>query len=515
MCGRHDLASATSPLAARFPMRLIAIAACLVMCLAPPSEANWLGRILQEAGEVGGRAGRHSGGALERAAAHVRSLPVAPKGSAALAAHATPEGHWHFANRAGETFTAGTPDELKRVVSVLAAEASGDGKLALYLSEDSVFAWRQHLKDLPKAELHVVVGKDAYPLARRNNGGTERLHAVVKPNIIVELTDRKVFDEALWQLARPLDKASIRVLGLEPGGPHTLPRLPKIDATTKRAAVDAIDPYKLPGALSSLKGQTALVTGRIEGDFLHFRAASGAERPILLKDLTAAAEASDVNLLILHSATPRQPGGRNWLWQRQEVAGLGDALKRATLSDFLAVLGANRGQLVVSAAPQGASRITMRAIPSGGSAIPLTGALGDWAREIAGNVTGNIVTSAVEAHVRNADRQREVDARLVPFLPATVQMAYIAALIAGLIGIAHAWRWWGRIWPPEQRDDYAGAFGYHAARATKGVLFLVLFLPVAGPFAFLAAVLGQAWTVLTLPARLVRRITGRRSAAAG
>ncbi len=56
---------------------------------------------------------------LTRAADYVARLPKPVKG-AALAAHATPEGHWKFVSREGEVFTAGNADELARVRSVLA-----------------------------------------------------------------------------------------------------------------------------------------------------------------------------------------------------------------------------------------------------------------------------------------------------------------------------------------------------------------------------------------------------------
>ena len=60
---------------------------------------------------------------LERAAAHIRTLPAGAKG-AVLAAHATPEGHWKFVNRDGDVFTAGTPEELQRVVPTLLPDAA-------------------------------------------------------------------------------------------------------------------------------------------------------------------------------------------------------------------------------------------------------------------------------------------------------------------------------------------------------------------------------------------------------
>jgi len=498
------------------PALAAAVTALMVACGGLPAEANWLGEIFERAGASSGSASGSEPRDREQGAAQVRSLPLLPKGSAALAAHVTPEGHWRFANRAGEAFTAGTPEELRRAVGVLAPELAADGRVLLYLSEDSVFVWRQHLKDLPKgAELSVVVGSEAYKLVRRGSGEAERLYAEVRPNLIVELSERKLFDETLWQLSRPLERSAIRVLALEPGGPHTLAPRPKIDGSSKRAAVDAIDPYKLAGALSALEGQTALLIGRVEDEFLHFRAGA-TERPLLLKDLTAAAEAGDVNLLILQSGAPRQPGGRNWLWLKLEVAGLEDALRRASLADFLNVLGAGGGQLAVASKAAGAGRIRLDAAPSGGVASKLTGPVSAWVKDKLGGVTGDISASAIQAHLRSAERQREIDRRLIPFLPSLLQYGYLAALIAGVLGIPIAWRWWSRIWPPEQRGEYRGAFGYHAARLVKTLAFLLLFLPVTGPFAFVWGAISWAGRYATAPFRRGRDAAGKRgSPAAG
>ncbi len=145
-------------------------AALLVAVAAPVAQAHWLARLAREAGEVGGgaatRAARYGVAGLDRAAAYIKALPSAGEG-AVLAAHATPEGHWKFVNREGDVFTAGTPDELKRAVPTLLPDAASNTKLALYLTEDTVFGERALLKDLPEdAALHVVVGRDSYPLAR-------------------------------------------------------------------------------------------------------------------------------------------------------------------------------------------------------------------------------------------------------------------------------------------------------------------------------------------------------------
>lgn len=506
-----------------------AIAAGLALVLAAlaaaPSEANWLSRLARgagEAGEVGGRAASHGISALDRAAAHIKALPPEKAGPHAFAVHATQEGHWKFVNSSGEVFTAGTPEELARAIPTLSAGApeiaSGKVKPALYVTESTAFEQRAMLKDLPKAaDLSVVVGGEGYALVRKPGGAAgEALYAEVRPNIIVELSERRAFDEAVWQLQRPLNKADVRVLSLTPGGPETLASVPRYDSATRAALVDAIDPARLVAALSSLRRQTVLITGRTENGLLHFQPASGGSRSLVLEDLTAAAERADVNLIILESPAPRQPGGRNWLWQRIEVSGLDEAMKRATFADFLNALGATRGQLAVTAHAEGSGRVVVRTMPSGAAATPsLTsvGGIADWIGDVTAEAAGRVTIHGAHAYMRSQERQSELDNRIVPGIPAWIQGVYLGSLLSGVIGWQVAGAWWRRLWPAENRSEYPGRLGFALARLVRGLAFLLVFLPVAGVPAMLTAMALGFWDVLKMPGRLLRRLTGRRTAA--
>ncbi|HEY7669471.1 MAG TPA: hypothetical protein VH852_02435 [Hyphomicrobium sp.] len=493
-------------------------AALLVAAAVPVAQANWLARLAREAGEAGSgaatRVGRYGVAGLDRAAAHIKALPVATKG-AALAAHVTPEGHWKFVNREGEVFTAGTPDELTRAVPTLLPDAPSGQRLALYLTEDTVFGERALLKDLPEgAALHVVVGRDSYPLRRASASGAV-LFSEVRPHLRVALEEAALFEEAVAQLERPLSHSSIRTIALEPGGPRALSSSPRLEPSTKAALVDRIDPGELAGALRSVRGQTVLVTGRIEDNLLHFRPESGPEQSLKVLDVIRAAEDADVNLVILHAPVPRQPGGRNWLWQRIAVDGLDDALKRATLGDFLDAIAASRGAFQVNVAREGSGRVVIRAVPEGSAAEPITGVVGEWLSSAASSITGNVVTAAMEVYARDEARQQELDRRIVPFIPSDYQFAYIVALVAGLMGWPVARGWWERLWPAERRLEYGGAVGYRAAQAARLTAFLMLFLPLVGLPALLVALILQLYAIVTLPFRFLRWIVSGLVAKAG
>jgi hypothetical protein len=459
-------------------MRRFEVLACLLLVLVPasPAAAGWLSKIIGAAEHAGGRAARHGVGSLDNVAAHIKALPHKPD-SHALAVSATPEGHWRFTNRAGETITAASPEELRRALTIVAPDAAGaEAKLALYLSEDTAFRHRSLLKDLPpNAPLHVLADNRAYRLLRSPAGG-ERLFAEVRPNVLVELTEPKLFAEALYQLGRPLDKAKIRVIALQPGHPGALPPRAHVDTATGRSIADTIDPDRLRHGMGNLRGQTAVVTGRVEGDLLYFKPASGPERSLLINDLKAAAEAADANLLILRTSSASQPGGRNWLWQRREVRGLNAALERNDLADLLDGLG---GRMHVATASTDASRarlvITREADLAG---APAARSISDTVTDVVSDLAGRIITSSVEVNVRSKERQRELDARIIPDIPSAYQIGYIASFVLGLFGLPVARGWWQRLWPAEQRQSYASATGYLAARAVRGLLMLLVFVPL-------------------------------------
>jgi hypothetical protein len=515
---------ATYPPLCRLAIRPLAQGAALAIALllAPlllvpaAAHANWLTKVMGAAETAGARTAKLGLGALDNAAAHVKALPAMAADRPALAAQATQEGHWRFVNRAGETFTAGTPEEMKRVASVLLPDAKADAKLALYVTEDTILLNRAALKELPAGtELNVVVGRESYRVLRQGEGAAERFYAQVRANLVVEMSTRRAFEEAVWQLNRPLKAANVRILALEPGGPPRLASSPRIDPATKRALVDTIDPASLPATLGTVRGQTLLVTGRVDGRVLYVQPSSGPEKSLLLPDLFRAAEEADVNLVVLRAAaTPRQPGGRNWLWQRVEVKGLEAAMQHARLADFLNALGGPNRRLAVSANPAGrrtALDIGPAANLAGG---PPQSPVGDLFSGIVSDITGRVVTTGLQANLRSAERQAELDQRLVPGIPSDFQFGYVALVLLGLFGVPVSRAWWRRLWPPEAAAEYAGRAGYLAARIIRGSVFLLLFLPLTAPISAPYNLVRQIYEVVMTPVRWWRWLVGRRTRAA-
>ena len=489
---------------------LMAVAALsVVFASRSPAHANLISQILREAGEAGGKAASHGAashlGAIGRAAEHLKSLASAPKG--ALAAHATPEGHWQFVNREGQVFTAGTPQELKRVLPSLApdAVAAGQSKMSLYLSEDSVFQNRSSLDQLPKdAELHVVTDGGAFPVTRNGTGNTLELQAQLRPNVAVGLSDQALFDETVSYFDRGLNKSNIRTIALEAGASQVLPSAPKLDAATKIALVDHLDPAQLDGAFRSIRGQTALVVGRVENGNL---IASPSRGPVIsrtLAELTDAAAENDVNLVVLHTDAGRQPGGSNWLWQAIEVGGLNDAAKAATFGDFIDVLAAKRGGLLVAPSREGYGRIQFTALPQD-TGHGIAGEATSLLEEAVSHVTGEIVTTAIEIHGSDQSTQLELGGRLIPGIPNYIQIPYFISLIAGVISWAIIRGWWRHIWTPRTVVAGEGRGRRFIGELPRELAFFLVFVPLAGIPALFWQLALQTWASLTAPFRWFRR----------
>ncbi|MEQ1717404.1 MAG: hypothetical protein ABL907_15725, partial [Hyphomicrobium sp.] len=428
--------------------------------------------------------GRHIRGAtaLEHAAAHMAALPGK---TPALAAQLSHEGHWTFTNRAGERFTAATPDEMKRAITTLAPDSAkasnAESKLTLYLTEDSLFQDRTRFKDLPaQAELRVMTEKASQRLVTVADGAALKIYTELRPNLLIEATDAARYSEAVYQLNRSLAQSRIRVLSLDPQGPPTLTSGPRLDPATGRALIDTITPDKLVSALGALRRQTALLVARREADQLVFRPSSGAERKIPWTTVVAEVERWDVNLLIINAATPNQPGARNWLWQKVGVKGLDDALTNATLADITSALLPRNARHVASATPRGLHQTTLDIEPARG--LPATTStvsqLGDKVVDLVSDLTGGIINVGVHAMLTSEARQRELTDRIIPGLPSSIQWSYIVALLLGMFGAPVAARWWQQLWPQEAREQYAGAGGYWAARSVRAAAFWLLFVPV-------------------------------------
>lgn len=475
-----------------------------------PASPNWLTKTLEHAGDAGKAPSRgiHAlDDDLGHALSHVIALPDRP-GIHPLAAEAGQEGHWRFVNAKGESYTAANAGELGRMRDSLLPGTSG--KLALYLTAKTVTKRRAFLRDLPpEAELFVTTRSEAYRLVREGSGETEIVLAQMKPNLRARLESEDLFAETLFQLNQPLKPSQLRVLALETGSADSLAAVPRFDHETRMALVDRLDPARLSSSLKQVQGQTVILTGRIESDILSYIDANGGSGSLPLDAVRNAVRDADVNLVIVKAQTPRQPGGKNWLWQTAAIPGLDAAVKQPTFGDFLARIAPDTEPLTIVARRDGFGRVVLEAMPPSGSAAPLSDSFADWMDSLAGDAMGHIAIAGFEADLRDESRQTELDRRIIPGILSSLQMSYLLALASSLVGLGTGWSWWTRIWPAEDRAEYGSYIGYALARLVRGLVFVLVFLPLVGLPLFLRYVGLQLWAFLTAPVRAARWLRGR------
>ena len=165
--------------------RLAWIAFLGAFVLAPSiAAADWLSTLVGTARRVAAEAPSASTRALDKVAAHVRA-PASQAGRDRARGPGHPEGHWRFVSKAGETITAGTPAEMRRVASLLVPEAKAEARL------NSILPRTRCLPAVPPSgpargsELHLFAGEESYRILRRSEGPNERLFAEIRSNLVV------------------------------------------------------------------------------------------------------------------------------------------------------------------------------------------------------------------------------------------------------------------------------------------------------------------------------------------
>lgn len=463
----------------------------------------------QQAGMLAMAAGGRSVPAtLAEVARHVATLPA---DELALAAEAGADGHWRLVSRQGETFSAATPEELKRGFATLLPPAAraAEPRITIHVTDESVFRHPGAIATLPPAVWIFMRATDAsFRIIREGSGPAPRLLLELRASdvrsagrgIFVELTDRARFDEVRYQLARRWERPRTRLLALEPGVAQAAAA--KGATGTKDAKVArsdplpivTVDPDRMRRSFAGISGATALLAGRIEGERLVYQPSTGPERSILIRDYISAARERDVDLILLGANAARQPGTRNWLWLKSDIAGLERSLDAASLGSALAGLAGDGAGIAVALTFDGADRVRLTARPISTQGPRPIGS--EWLTDIVSSVTGTASTMRIEADLGSRARREELAARVLPGVPSRVQYVLFAALLLGVLAFPVAWRWWQRIWPAESPGEYAGTFGYRAAQAARSLAFAAVFLPLAGPIAFFVRAVERLGPVL-------------------
>ena len=402
-----------------------------------------------------------------------------------IAAMATEVGHWRLANRVGEIITAAGRGELANALRTLAPETDGKPeKFHVHLDPDSLFRRADLLEGLLETgRQSVVIDGRALQIRTSRDGRVARYDLQVAPGLYVEAADRVLFKEVTRQLRRPLHRSTVGVVALEPGGNSVLGRSSRVESGTRQVRHDAIDPGQLARRLQGQSGEIVLLTGRLSGNGLAYKSAGGGEGRIGLADLWHAAAQADANLIVLATSSPRQPGSRNWLWQRMGLSNADRALKAPSLGAFLHVLAGEQTDLTVKGRRLDEDRFQLEVVLGSGSGpAPRTSIAetlkGTWS-DIVSETAGSLKILGMRASLTHSNRQAELDRRLLPNIPSAIQFGYLALVAMGLLGLPVLRAWWRRIWPDETTPGDRSLIARSLAHATRSALFAGLFLPMA------------------------------------
>ncbi len=151
-------------------------------------------------------------------------------------------------------------------------------------------------------------------------------------------------------------------------------------------------------------------------------------------------------------------------------------MKQPTVGDFLSNIANEAVPLTIFARRDGYGRVVLEALPPQSSAVPLTDSITNWVDDLTGEAMGRIAVAGFEADLRDESRQKELDYRIIPGIHSSIQITYLLLIALGLFGLGTGWSWWNRIWPAEDRVEYASSFGYALARLVRGLAFVLLFL---------------------------------------
>jgi hypothetical protein len=367
-------------------------------------------------------------------------------------------------------------------------------RVELYVQDEQLFSHRAKLTALPdNLALRVVHRrKKTYPLNKTDS----TLQVEARPHVLIETTTLRDLDEILFRLERDLNRASLRLLKIVPGTSDNLPSLP--DRVVARAPEpQAVDPGRFGESLRALRGQTAVLTGRIEnGQLLTQTRPGGNTTRLPLAEIRAAARDADVNLIVLDAVTPLQPGSRGVLGKRRSKT-LDAAFQTRTGGDFIAALARHDAPISLRATNNGSRHVAIRTVKR--SPDVEINARNASDREL--------LLHGIQFLTRTREFEEEHDSRVVWWLPSYVPVILFFNLMAGVLAWAVAYRqWWERIWPAPVSRSWLQR---NAVTSARLFAFFVLFLPLFGSLALVWMVLRTALTILMIPINFVVWISSR------
>ncbi len=484
--------------------RFLIALATLFLLLGSEADAGLLGKLLRETGDAAGSAGKHVDGVakhLDEGTSIARKLPKSAD-SAALALVPAKEGTWQLVTPEGKSLAVPSLEDLPKSLDEAAQARSrplaGDkmpsgpqkpAKVQVALREADFFKLRDELNGLPKGVAPVLVRRNGsfQPLKPVVIGTRRRLAVELGPNVLIDPATQNALDGNIKFLSRTVNRADLK--------------LARFDS----AAAQSVNPAEtfvnlnadlLESSLARFKNRTVAVSGQIRpnpetGRRLLVVRDGKKLRQIDLLDFMAAAERQRVDLMIVESTSPVQPG-KSWFSKSALEKRFAKMQSAMTQADLLAAVSPPGTTTLIHAADErnyrlvtATSHIRRTAPNSPAAGVSDDTSLAGWLLD-AGTRIG---VRSVRSDHENPDHTDEVASRWLPWISnVSLILSGVTCAFALFMGW-YLWRWWNGLW-----RRFLGQSGGNDSLSP--VLFIVKVLTFV-PFALVSAIPALIWLLVS------------------
>lgn len=444
---------------------LIAIAAIFLLSV-NSAQAGLLSKITREVGDAASGGGKTLHKALPSAddgAWFARKLPDIDNVEN-LALIPGENGSWRLVTATGDELQLSALDELSETLRKADKSQafgrtgnptiSGSGKaprLQIAIRETDFFKLRKTELAAPENGTLKLVRANgrSHPLRTVEIGGVRRLVVELGDDVFLNPASARALDANFKFLNTSVNRGDLAIGGFDSGAGVSRSGAELGSGTS----VSLLNADILESSLAKLKNRTLLVSGKVSPDpqtgaLTLAVKDNGKTRVIDIREFESAAERQRVNLVIVDSRSPAQPGS-TWFSKTDIEKRFAKAQASVTQEDFLRALSPRNARVLINAGEIGGTRVTMGARFSAspqnlganlGTASDYS--TGSWLLE-AGFRSG---IRAVRINAENPDHTEEVNNRWVPWVSNFELIGGSLLLLVFAYVSVTTWKWWMSLW---------------------------------------------------------------------
>lgn len=422
-----------------------------VLTNSPHAEAGLfssLSKVASKAGKAGKVAGAGKGMLTAGGLSKLKTV-----GAAAVLLEVAPGGGGlRYVDELGKTIKFNESPSLSKIADEF--NIPKEKQVEVFADIDTLATSHPDVLNIAKSDNLFLVGKNNTKLlvsVGRDNKLAVEFAPNVKVRVAVASGDTKLFQEASVHLNRAPNLANIRQIALS--NDAKLTDLPQVAFRQDGLpVVGGISPDGIETAFSIIKGQSALLSGKIEDGFLLYKTGLTTTGRVSLDRLKKAASDANVDLTIIDIGSTRQ-------------AKIGSASKMSaklaqarTNADVYSTLTPKGQELLIDASQDIRGRVQITAIATKpNKADGLTSKAAIDTTSLAADVADYALmraavygARAIHVYTNDEDRARELANRFIPGIPSWIQYLAIVNLALGLFSSISGWRFWRRVWPTPQ-----------------------------------------------------------------